>query len=123
MKQQDEFITYVLELMQPLGPVSARSMFGGYGIYIGDTMFALVADEVLYFKTNEDNRPDFDARGLEPFNYERNGKLFNMSYNEAPAEVMDEVEAMVSWAHKAIDAALKNKQSKNRRRKKKIPKQ
>ena len=122
MKQQDEFITYVLELMQPLGQVSAQAMFGGYGIYIDDTMFALVADDVLYFKTDENNRSDFETRGLEAFSYMRNGKLLNMSYNEAPAEVMDDSDAMVNWSNKAIDAALKAKQNKKTQHKKKTPK-
>lgn len=112
MKKQDEFITYLLELMQPLGPVSARAMFGGYGIYIDDIMFALVADEVLYFKTNKDNLPEFEQRGLLPFSYERNGKPFNMSYSEAPEDVMEDPEAMYHWANLSIDAALKNKHKK-----------
>ena len=117
MKKRDEFVDYLLELMQTLGPVSAKAMFGGYGIYIDDLMFALVADDVLYFKTNADNLPDFEQRGLPRFTYERNGKPYNMSYSEAPAEVMDDIEAMHLWAHKAIEAALKNrKTSKTTRR-------
>ena len=36
MQNQDQFIDYVPELMQPPGPVRARAMFGGYGICIND---------------------------------------------------------------------------------------
>jgi len=114
MKKHDEFIDYLLELMQPLGPVSAKAMFGGYGIYIDDLMFALVADDVLFFKTDEANRPDFEQRGLSPFSYDRNGKAYNMSYSEAPAEVLDDTNAMLLWANKAIEAALKNRKTRNR---------
>ena len=109
MKKHDEFIDYLLELMQPLGPVSAKAMFGGYGIYIDELMFALVADDVLYFKTDAANRPDFEQRGLPPFRYHRKGKPYNMSYSEAPAEVFDDADAMQQWANKAISAALKNR--------------
>ena len=106
MKRHDEFVEYLLELMQPLGPVSAKSMFGGYGIYIDDLMFGLVADDVLYFKTGTNNRHDYERHGLPAFSYERNNRVYNMSYNEAPAEVMDDAEAMQWWANKAIAAAL-----------------
>jgi DNA transformation protein len=109
MKKHDEFVDYLLEQMQPLGPVTAKAMFGGYGIYIDDLMFALVADDVLYLKTNTDNLPDFEQRGLCPFSYTRNGKSFNMSYSEAPAEVLEDTDIMRRWGNRAIAAALSNR--------------
>jgi DNA transformation protein len=115
MKKHDEFVEYLLELMQPLGPVSAKAMFGGYGIYVDELMFALVADDVLFFKTDASSRPDFEQRGLQPFRYQRKGKTYDMSYSEAPAEVLDDADAMQLWAKKAIEAALKNRNPDNRK--------
>ncbi len=46
---------------------------------------------------------------LTPFRYERNGKQFSMSYNEAPGEVLDDPDEMTHWAIQAIAAAKKNK--------------
>jgi len=112
MKKHDEFVDYLLEQMQALGPVSAKAMFGGYGIYIDDLMFALVADDVLYLKTDSANLPDFEQRGLKPFRYQRSGKTYDMSYSEAPAEVLDDIDSMRLWANKAIEAALKNRKKK-----------
>lgn len=116
MKKRDEFVDYLLELMEPLGPVSAKAMFGGYGIYIGDIMFALVADDLLYLKTDATNLPDFEQRGLPPFRYHRKGKPYNMSYSEAPAEVFDDADAMYQWANQAIEAALKNRKTSQKNR-------
>jgi DNA transformation protein len=109
MKRHNEFVEFLLAQMQALGPLSAKAMFGGYGAYIDDLMFALVADDVLYFKTNADNLPEYEQRSLPAFSYQRNGKSFNMPYHEAPAEVLNDTEIMQHWASMAIAAALKNR--------------
>lgn len=108
MRHTNEFVEYLLELLQGIGDVRARAMFGGYGIYFDGIMFALVADEVLYFKTDKSNLHYFEERGLEPFHYERSGKQYSMSYSEAPGEVLDDPDEMTLWARKAIDAARRN---------------
>ncbi len=114
MAHRNEFIEYLLELLQGSGEIKARAMFGGFGLYFYDPvshqrfMFALVADEVLYFKTDEINLPAFEERGLEAFSYERSGKFISMSYNEAPGEVLDDPEEMAAWAGQAIEAARRN---------------
>jgi len=100
-----EFIEYLLEQMQDIGPVNARAMFGGHGIYHDGIMFALVADDVLYLKTDEANRREFEARNLPAFLYERKDKVISMSYNEAPGEVLDDPDEMTYWARSAIAAS------------------
>jgi len=49
---ENEYVAHVLELLRRWAPVAARRMFGGYGIYRGDIMFALIADDTLHFKTS-----------------------------------------------------------------------
>ena len=34
----------IAELFHAFGPVLVKRMFGGYGVYCGEVMFALVAD-------------------------------------------------------------------------------
>ncbi len=121
MARNNEFIEYLLELLQATGDVKARAMFGGFGLYFyntsnhGSLMFALVADEVLYFKTDKINDIDFEQRGLKAFSYERNSKPFTMSYREAPAETLDDPDEMTLWAGKAIDAAKRCSAGKHRK--------
>jgi len=45
-----EFVVYLKEVFEQLGPIRARKMFGGYGIYHDGVMFGLVADDTLYLK-------------------------------------------------------------------------
>jgi DNA transformation protein len=99
-----EFVALVLEALAPLGPVAARRMFGGYGITCAGLAFALVADDVLYLKADEVNRPDFLARGLAPFKPFAD-KPMVMSYYPLPEEALDEPEAIRGWGESGLGAA------------------
>jgi len=114
MPVRNAFVEFVLEQLAPLGGVSVRAMFGGHGIYERDTIFALILEDRLYFKADELTRAEFTARGLGPFTYAARGKLTTMKYYEAPPEVFEEPEAMLSWAQQAIDAALRIERGKRK---------
>lgn len=104
---EKEFVSYVVELMQSIGPVGAKSMFGGHGIFLEELMFGLVSDSILYLKVDKETENEFNAKGLEAFTYNKKGKEFKMSYHQAPDEVFDDGEKMNCWANKAYCAALR----------------
>lgn len=112
MSVRKEFVEFVLDQLAPLGGVRARAMFGGYGIYQRDTIFAIIVDDRLYFKTDSRTCAGFTARGLGPFAYTARGKTMTMQYYEAPPEVFEEPEAMLDWAQQAIGVALRAKSGK-----------
>ncbi len=89
-----------------------RAMFGGYGVYRGNHIFAIIVDDRLYFKADAITRAEFEARGLSPFTYVARGKFVTMQYFEAPPEVFEEPDAMRSWVQKACGAAVKAKETK-----------
>jgi DNA transformation protein len=112
-----DFVNFVLERLTPLGHMHARAMFGGYGIYSGDTIFAIIVQDVLYLKTDDVTREHFIARGLRPFTYAKQNKTVAvMKYYEAPSEIFEENEAMQSWVKPAINMAQKTKIIKKSRR-------
>jgi DNA transformation protein len=113
--KEKEFTSYVVELMQAIGPVRAKAMFGGYGIFLEGLMFGLIADSVLYLKADKKTENEFKAKGLEPFTYIKKGKEFKMSYYQAPEETLEDEEEMKSWAAKAYSTALRavSKKQKN----------
>ena len=114
-KKENEFTTYVVDLMRSLGPVQTKAMFGGHGFFLEGLMFALVADSVLYLKADEKTGNEFKARGLDAFTYTRKGKEFKMSYYTAPEEALEDREEMNSWASKAYQTALRAAAKKQKR--------
>lgn len=108
LSARSAFIEHVLDSLRSFGPVEARAMFGGWGFYHEGLFFALVADDVLYFKTDEENRAEFDARGLAPWVYEpKDGKGMVTQYRQAPEEGFEDSQVMARWARSAYGAALR----------------
>ncbi len=87
-------------------------MFGGYGIYLDDLMFALVADGTLYLKADKNSSNLFEDKGLPPFEYNKQGTLVKMSYYLAPEEIYEDPDVALKWGRLAVDAALRNYKNK-----------
>jgi len=110
-----EFSEFLIEQMAGFGAVSARRMFGAAGLYRDGIMFAIVADDVLYFRVDEATRGDFEAEGLTSFSYEtKGGRKAVMSYMRAPERCMEDTDEMAEWCRKAYEAALRAKRQPKR---------
>ncbi len=107
-KHQQAFADFVLEQMSGLSDVRYKAMFGGYGFYCKGLMFALVAEEQLYFKANDFLADDFIALGLPAFVYHAKGKAMALKYYQAPEQVFEDPEQMAAWSEKAYQCALRN---------------
>src|SRR5919112_2896087 len=103
------FRSFVLEQLRRCVPgIRARSMFGGVGIYGSELFFGLIDEDILYFKVDESNRPDFEARGMGPFRpYGEGGET--MQYYLVPEDLLEAPEGLGHWAEKAILAAQRAK--------------
>jgi DNA transformation protein len=106
---------FVLERLQRALPdVRARNMFGGVGIYAGTTFFALIGNDVLYFKVDERTRGDFEARGMRAFRpFGEGGEV--MQYYEVPVDVIEDTDLLREWATTAVSVGRKSKQRKAKR--------
>ena len=102
------FRTFVLEQLGQVRPVTLRPMFGGLCVFAEGRAFALASRDVLYFKVDDTNRPDFEAEGMGPF-LPFGDPAKPMQYYELPAEVLEDPEALARWMAKAIAVAAKAK--------------
>jgi len=109
MAVSESFRTFVVDQLSRVAPgVRSRRMFGGLGIYSNDVFFAVADDDVLYFKVDDSNRGDFEARGLGPFRpYGPDGEA--MQYYEIPADLLEDTDALAPWVDKAIAVAVAKK--------------
>ncbi|MDX1660728.1 MAG: TfoX/Sxy family protein [Gemmatimonadota bacterium] len=97
------FVEWIVERLDPLGDVRSRRMFGAWGLYRGDTFFAIVDDGRLFLKTDERTQGRFESRGSNPFQASERQTL--RRYWEVPAEVLEDEDALVEWAIESARAA------------------
>src|SRR5512133_2092593 len=108
MASSPTFVDHVLDLLALAGPVEARRMFGGHGLYAGGAMFGLLDDDELFLKTDEATRPRFVEAGCKRWFYaRRDGTVEDTSYFQPPDGAHEDAEAMLPWARLAIEAALR----------------
>jgi DNA transformation protein len=124
MARMDSYVEYTLELLEPLGLVQARAMFGGWGLYQGGRMFGLIVEDRLYLKTDDTTRSAFESAGGEPFVYDagKGRKPVTMSYWTPPPEASDDAHALLPWARRAVEAAQRAAQKKPAAKKASTPK-
>ena len=115
---EKEFAAHTVELLQGIGPVTSKRMFGGFGLFLDGMMFGLIADNELYLKVDDENRQEFEKLGLQPFTYNKNGKDMQMSYSQAPEEAMEDLALMTEWGSLGFAAALRASARKAKAKKK-----
>lgn len=101
-----DYAAYLQDQFAPLGYVATRRMFGATGVFCGDAMFAIVADNTLYFRVDALNRDAFaEAAAEPPLSYEKQGRTIDLSFWRAPDRLFDEPDELVAWARLALAAA------------------
>jgi DNA transformation protein and related proteins len=106
MAVTDDYLQYVLEQLAGLGRVTPRRMFGAIGLYHEERFFGLIAGDTLYFKVNDSNRGDYEARGMDRFRPFPDKPTWSMTYYEVPADALEDADECMAWARKSLSIAV-----------------
>ncbi len=84
--------------LQPLGAMTSKKMFGGYGLFCEDVMFAMVdpAGEV-YLRADDASKGPFESAG--------SAKHGRMPYWSVPSNVLSAPAEMEEWCGRALAVA------------------
>jgi DNA transformation protein len=106
MVASDGFAEFLRDQLAPVGRITMRRMFGKTGVFCDGFMLAMVRDNTLYFRVDDDNRATFkEAESFPPLNYEKKGGSIDLSFWRAPERLFDEPDELVAWARSALAAA------------------
>ncbi|ALV05146.1 TfoX/Sxy family protein [Roseateles depolymerans] len=111
------FVAHCMELLAVLGPIRAKRMFGGHGLYADDIFVAIITGDQLYLKTDDQTRPRFEAAGCAEFRYDRRAKdgsvtTASLGYYQPPEEALESAALMAPWARLSMEAALRSANAK-----------
>jgi DNA transformation protein len=104
LKVSAAFRQFVLDQLEELGDVTARSMFGGVGLYHRGVFFGIIAGDTLYLKVDDTSRREYESAGMGPFKPypDRAG---TMQYYAVPLNVLESPPELARWARRAVVAA------------------
>lgn len=115
MAVDPEYVEHVLELFSGLGPLRTGRMFSGVAVYAEeDVMVAMISsDQIVYMKSDDDCRAEYEAAGSEPFSYTRgSGEQRITSLMSLPESAMDDPTEALDWARRSMVPAREAAQRK-----------
>ena len=122
MPVSDSFVEFVLEQLDPVGPITPKRMFGGVGLYAGDLYFALLVGDELYLKADDSTRGELEAAGARPFQPYPDRGSGTMQYYSVPAAILEDSDELIAWAKKSVVVARAQRASPPARRRAVKPK-
>lgn len=98
-----------MRLFEPLGSVCSRSMFGGFGLFLDGTMFALVVQDTLHIRADDKTLEQFKECGFRPYSYAKRGFPVITKYYALPDEYWKDTDRIFALGKTAHYNARKEK--------------
>lgn len=98
-----------MKLFEQLGAIKSRSMFGGFGIFANDTMFALVVHDQLHIRADKDSTKQFQEQGYQPYVYKKRGFPVVTKYFALPENCWDTPDQILKTATASLEFAQQEK--------------
>jgi DNA transformation protein len=106
MRVKSELASYVEEQLAFLGRVSAKSIFGGIGIFVDERLLGIVIDDKLYLHTDASNLRAYQERGMPQFKPYPNAFDLTTDHHQVPADIVEDPVQLRSWGEQALTAAI-----------------
>ena len=101
MSVSDEFRDYILDQLRALENITVRRMFGGAGVFQAGKIFAVIAQDIIYFKVDNSNIDDYRNAGSVQFKPFENKDMM-MPYFQVPHGVLEDSDELCRWALKSL---------------------
>jgi DNA transformation protein and related proteins len=102
MPKDRSYLDFILhDVLKDISRVSAKAMFGGWGLYLDGIIFGIVIDGEFYVKAADADRDRLKRLGSRPFAYRRRRREVALPYWLVPGPLLDEPENLVELVRRA----------------------
>jgi DNA transformation protein len=99
-------VAHLVDVLAPLGRVTAPRFFGGQALRLGKLQFGFVIDDVVYLRVDPELAAELESLGSVPFRYQTKRREVRVGkYWSVPDAQLDDEDAFVTWARRALHAA------------------
>lgn len=99
-----EFVQTIKALLNPMGEVEGKQIFGGVGLSVAAKQFAIIRGTTVFFRVNDTTRPKYQEKGMLPFSYASSKGIVKVKqYYAVPDELLKYPELLVKWASEAVN--------------------
>lgn len=114
MYTDNDYINHIAEMLEPLGIVTVKRMFGGYALCVNGAAVAIALDDVVYMKVDARNKAMYEEAESQPFTYTRKDNIITVSNYELPAHLTEDPDEFLQWAKPSYDIAQEAMQKKRK---------
>ncbi|MFA0569701.1 MAG: TfoX/Sxy family DNA transformation protein [Vibrio gallaecicus] len=98
-----------MKLFESLGKIKSRSMFGGFGLFADETMFALVVNDQLHIRADKNSADQFKQQGFQPYVYKKRGFPVVTKYFALPDNILQDLQQTLNLAEVSLNFAKDEK--------------
>jgi TfoX/Sxy family transcriptional regulator of competence genes len=97
----DEIVSLLKSALRHL-EIQSRNMFGGIGIFSEKIMFALIYNDILYFRSTREIAPSYSFDSIQ---FQHPSRSSKMPYWSVPDQVINDKPRFSDWADNAFQLA------------------
>lgn len=114
MAVSESYLSFVLEQLDGVKSLVTRRMFGGVGLYSDGTFFAVLDNDTLFFKVDDELAARYKQRGMPPF-APMPDKPPMLGYYQVPVDVLEDADELCRWAADSVAVSTTPRRARRKR--------
>jgi DNA transformation protein len=113
VKPTNEFLSHVVDRLEPIGQIKFRAMFGGHAFYYKGVIFGIVIYDRFFLKKGRRNKLNYTTESSDPLIFPGKKRPVTLSYWSVPEHILEDDELLRRFVMDAYKASLEGGEKKD----------